>query len=162
MRGAIILTTALALAGCDSATEERPEVSGGRAVMRDASLPPGTAPRGASADAAALYPPGPPVTTELIRRGEERFLVFCSPCHGARGHGDGVVVSRGFPRPPSYDEERLRRAAPEHIVAVITYGVGNMYPYAERVLPEDRWAIARYIKTLQAGTASSAETKATP
>jgi len=83
-------------------------------------------------------------------------MAFCSPCHGARGAGDGVVVSRGFPPPPSYHQDRLRDAPPEHIVSVITNGTGTMYSYAERIPPEDRWAIAHYVKALQADATASA------
>jgi hypothetical protein len=60
------------------------------------------------------------------------------------------VVSRGFPAPPSYHQDRLRQVAPEHLVGIITDGVGRMYPYADRVPPEDRWAIAHHVKALQA------------
>jgi mono/diheme cytochrome c family protein len=141
-----------ALAACDSGTEDRAEVSSTRVVMRPhAPVPPGAVPRGTSAYIAALAPPGPAVTPALLQRGEERFLIFCSPCHGARGDGNGVVASRGFPAPPSYHQERLRGASPEHIVGVITDGIGRMYPYAERIPPEDRWAIAHHVKALQAG-----------
>jgi mono/diheme cytochrome c family protein len=137
-------------AGCDSGTEDTRDVSSTRVVMRPhVPVPPGTVPRGTSAQTAALMAPGPPAAPELVRRGRERFMAFCSPCHGASGNGDGVVVSRGFPRPPSYYEERLRHVTPERIVAVITRGIGAMYPYAERVPPEDRWAIAHYLKELQ-------------
>ena len=145
---------ALLAAGCDSATEPREDVSSTRAIMRASEpVPPGTVPRGASAAAAALAAPGPAPTPEFLRRGRERFLVFCSPCHGARGDGDGLVVSRGFPRPPSYHDTRLRAAGPEHIVGVITHGIGRMLSYAERIPAEERWAIAHYVKTLQSGTA---------
>jgi mono/diheme cytochrome c family protein len=85
-----------------------------------------------------------------MARGEERFRAFCSPCHGSTGRGDGTVVSRGFPPPPSYHEERLLSLSPEQIVQVITNGKGRMFPYADRVLPEERWAIAHYVKALQA------------
>jgi len=163
MTRALGLIAALGLAACDSGTEERPEATASRVVMRPyVAAPPGAAPRGALADVAALAAPGPAVTPELIRRGEERFLAFCSPCHGARGRGDGVVVSRGFPPPPSYFEERLRAAPPEHIVEVITHGVGKMYPYADRIPPEDRWAIAHYVKALQAGGTSGAGAASPP
>lgn len=118
---------------------------------------PGAVPRGTSALVAALAPPGPPVTPALLERGRERFLVFCSPCHGARGYGDGPVVSRGFPAPPSYHQERLLKAPPEHFVSVITTGIGRMYSYADRVPPTDRWAIAHYVKALQAAEAESDE-----
>ncbi len=140
-----------ALAACDSGTEQRAEVSWTRVVMRPHDpLPPGAVPRGASASAAALAAPGPPVTPALLERGRDRFTAFCTPCHGAKGYGDGPVVSRGFPVPPSYHQERLGQVAPEHIVGVVTNGVGRMYPYADRVPPEDRWAIAHYVKALQA------------
>jgi mono/diheme cytochrome c family protein len=100
--------------------------------------------------AAAVAPPGPAFTVERLQRGREQFETFCTPCHGARGYGDGPVVSRsGFPKPPSHHEDRLRAAPPAYFVEVITNGRGAMWPYAERILPEDRWAIAGYIKALQ-------------
>ena len=142
---------ALALAACDSGTEQRAEVSTTRVVMRPHEpLPPGAVPRGATASTAALAAPGPPVSPALLERGRDRFTAFCTACHGAKGYGDGPVVSRGFPAPPSYHQERLRQVAPEHIVGVVTNGVGRMYPYADRVPPEDRWAIAHHVKALQA------------
>jgi mono/diheme cytochrome c family protein len=151
MRRSLGALALVALAGCDSGTEQRADVSSTRVVMRPHdALPPGAVPRGAAGSMAALLPPGPPVTAALIDRGRERFLAFCSPCHGAKGHGDGAVVSRGFPAPHSYHQDRLREAPPEHIVTVITNGIGRMYPYADRVPPEDRWAIAHYVKALQA------------
>jgi mono/diheme cytochrome c family protein len=151
MRLMIGVLAVTALAGCDSGTEQRTEVSSTRVVMRPHDpVPPDTLPRGATASAAALLSPGPAVTPALLARGRERFLAYCSPCHGGTGSGDGPVVSRGFPAPPSYHHERLRQVAPEHIVGIITNGVGRMYPYAERVPPEDRWAIAHHVKALQA------------
>jgi mono/diheme cytochrome c family protein len=95
-------------------------------------------------------------------QGEERFRTFCSPCHGQGGRGDGAVVSRGFPPPPSYHDERLRTLSPEQIVQVITGGKGRMFSYADRVLPEERWAIAHYVKRLQrrgTGSPQDRETK---
>jgi mono/diheme cytochrome c family protein len=159
MRRAALLSLTLGvslLAGCDSGTEDTRDVSSTRVVMRPyVPVPPGSVPRGARGYAAALAPPGPPATRELLRRGQERFTAFCVPCHGAAGIGDGIVVTRGFPRPPSYHEDRLRGVPPEHIVGVITNGVGAMYPYAERIAPEDRWAIAHYVKALQAEETAS-------
>ncbi|HEX2137143.1 MAG TPA: cytochrome c [Microvirga sp.] len=152
MRLALIaLVLAPVLGGCDSGTKESRDVSSTRVVMRDhVPVPPETVPRGAGALAAGLAPPGPAVTPALLARGREQFAAFCSPCHGTSGRGDGTVVGRGFPRPPSYHEERLRGAPAAHFVAIITNGIGAMYPYAERVPPEDRWAIAHYVKALQA------------
>jgi mono/diheme cytochrome c family protein len=139
------------LVGCDTGTEDARDVSSTRVVMRPhVPVPAGTVPRGASAHEAALAAPGPPATPELLQRGRERFAIFCSPCHGASGTGDGIVVDRGFPRPPDYHQDRQRDLSPEHIVSVITNGVGTMYPFAERIPPEDRWAIAHYVKARQA------------
>jgi mono/diheme cytochrome c family protein len=91
----------------------------------------------------------PPMTLALVERGRERFNIFCSECHGSAGDADGMVVQRGFPRPPSFHEARLIAAPDEHFVDVMTHGYGVMYSYADRVPPADRWAIAAYIRALQ-------------
>lgn len=156
MRVATALLVIALLTGCDTGTEERDAVASTRTVQRSyVPVPPGAIPRGAAAQAAALVPPGPDVTPALVGRGEERFRAFCSPCHGLSGRGDGVVVSRGFPAPPSYLQDPLRALTPAQIVQVITHGKGRMFPYADRVLPEDRWAIAHYVKNLQRGETAS-------
>jgi hypothetical protein len=90
-----------------------------------------------------------PVTREILDRGRERFNIYCSPCHGFSGDGDGMIVQRGFRRPPSLHEDRLRTAPAGHIFDVITNGQGVMYPYGYRVAPRDRWAIIYYIRALQ-------------
>ena len=90
-----------------------------------------------------------PVTRELLERGRERYDIYCSVCHGRTGEGNGMIVQRGFPVPPSYHIERLRQAPVGHFFDVMTQGYGIMYSYAERVKPEDRWAIAAYIRALQ-------------
>ena len=84
-----------------------------------------------------------------LTRGQQRYNIYCSMCHGATGYGDGMIVRRGFVRPPSFHDERLRAAAPGYFVEVITHGYGAMYSYNDRVAPDDRWKIAAYIKTLQ-------------
>ena len=94
--------------------------------------------------------PPPPVTMALLERGQQRFDIYCSPCHARTGDGHGMIVQRGFPTPPSYYIERLRDAPIEHFFDVITHGYGVMYSYADRVSPEDRWAIIAYIRALQA------------
>jgi mono/diheme cytochrome c family protein len=138
------------LSGCDTGTEETTSISSTRVVQRAyVAAPSGTVPRGESRIEGALLPPGPEASPELIRRGEERFLVFCSPCHGAEGRGNGRVVAHGLPAPPTYHQERLRALSPLDIVTVITRGSGRMYSYADRVEPHDRWAIAHYVKLLQ-------------
>ena len=90
-----------------------------------------------------------PFTAARIERGRERFNIHCAVCHGADGYGQGIVVRRGFPPPPSYHSERLRQVADGHIFDVITNGYGKMYPYRSRVAVEDRWAIVGYIRALQ-------------
>ena len=90
-----------------------------------------------------------PVTKEIVERGRERYDVFCSPCHGYTGDGDGMIVQRGFRPPPSYHIDRLRKAPAGHFFSVITNGFGAMYPYGYRILPRDRWAIIAYIRALQ-------------
>lgn len=90
-----------------------------------------------------------PITRDILERGRERFDIYCSPCHGRTGEGNGTIVQRGFPAPPSYHIDRLREAPVGHIFDVITEGYGIMYPYAARVEPPDRWAIAAYIRVLQ-------------
>lgn len=90
-----------------------------------------------------------PVTEQVMARGQERFDVYCSPCHGRTGLGDGMVVRRGFPRPPMLSEQRLIDAPVGHFVDVITNGFGVMSDYAAQVRPEDRWAIAAYVRALQ-------------
>lgn len=103
-----------------------------------------------------LKPPSPPpVTMALLERGRQRFDINCSPCHGRLGNGEGMIVQRGFPRPPSYDIDRLRNVPSQHFYDVITHGYGVMYSYAGRVEPADRWAIAAYIRALQASAHAS-------
>jgi mono/diheme cytochrome c family protein len=90
-----------------------------------------------------------PLTRATYRRGQERFAIFCAPCHSVLGDGDGMVVRRGFPAPPSFHSERLRRAPDSHFYAVISHGYGAMYAYADRLNPQDRWAVVAYIRALQ-------------
>jgi mono/diheme cytochrome c family protein len=90
-----------------------------------------------------------PVTSELIDRGKNRFEIYCIVCHGKFGNGDGMVVRRGFPKPPTYHDDRLRNAPVGHFFDVMTNGWGKMNSYAAQVSPADRWAIAAYIRTLQ-------------
>jgi mono/diheme cytochrome c family protein len=90
-----------------------------------------------------------PVTSDVMARGQERFNVFCSPCHGQTGEGNGMVVQRGFRAPPSYHEQRLRDAPAGYFFDVMTNGFGAMYDYSSQVSVSDRWAIAAYIRALQ-------------
>jgi mono/diheme cytochrome c family protein len=89
------------------------------------------------------------VDEALMRRGRERYDIFCTPCHGLTGDGDGMVVQRGYRRPPSFHVDRLREAPPGHIYDVITNGFGAMPDYAAQIPVRDRWAIAAYMRALQ-------------
>jgi mono/diheme cytochrome c family protein len=100
--------------------------------------------------------PAPPLTLALLQRGQERFRIHCTPCHSELGDGNGMVVQRGFPHPPSYHIDRLREAPTQHFYDVMTNGYGAMYSFASRVAPDDRWAIAGYIRALQLSQHASA------
>lgn len=89
------------------------------------------------------------IDAQLLARGQQRFEIYCAPCHGLVGDGNGIVVQRGFPSPPSYHSDRLRNAPAGHFFDVITNGFGRMYDYSDRVAPADRWAIVAYIRALQ-------------
>lgn len=102
------------------------------------------------------------ITPDLLRRGRERFEIYCSPCHGRTGDGQGMVVRRGFRQPPSYFIPRLREAPDGHFFEVITNGFGEMYSYANRVSAADRWAITAYIRALQLSEAATLEDVPTP
>ena len=153
--GIALVGLTLALAACDNmanqarrnpyelpygAQENWPVTPLATAIARDEPLKP---------------PSPPPVTMALLERGRQRFDINCSPCHGRLGEGDGMIVQRGFPRPPSYNIERLRNVPSQHFYDVITHGYGIMYSYADRVEPVDRWAIAAYIRALQASASAS-------
>lgn len=90
-----------------------------------------------------------PVDRAVLERGRERYRIYCTPCHGELGDGKGIIVQRGFTSPPSYHDDRLREAPLGHFFQVITQGHGAMYSFASRVAPQDRWAIASYIRALQ-------------
>ena len=90
-----------------------------------------------------------PVTPELLSRGRERFDIYCAVCHGRTGEGDGMIVQRGYSRPPSFHDDRLRTAPDSHFFEVMTNGFGGMPAYANVVSPRDRWAITAYIRALQ-------------
>jgi mono/diheme cytochrome c family protein len=98
--------------------------------------------------AAAMFPFG--MTRQDLDRGEERYNIYCSPCHDRRGEGNGMVIQRGFQRqPPSYHTERLRQAAPGYLYDVITNGFATMPDYRAQIAVDDRWRIVAYLKALQ-------------
>lgn len=89
------------------------------------------------------------MTRRDLLRGQERFTIYCAPCHAATGEGDGMIVRRGFTKPPSFHVQKLREAPVGHFVDVMTNGYGAMYSYSDRVSVDDRWRIAAYIRVLQ-------------
>jgi mono/diheme cytochrome c family protein len=123
-------------------------------------LPPDTVARGFLREDKAMYagiaPSGSfvtelpvPLTRELLVRGHERFDIFCSPCHGKLGNGLGMIVQRGFKQPSSFHVDRLRQQPIGYFFDVMTQGFGQMPNYASQVSPEDRWAVAAYVRALQ-------------
>jgi mono/diheme cytochrome c family protein len=154
VRPAAIIAVAAAtmsVAACDNMANQPKRLPyelpyGAKSEHWPATPPPNTVARDDPAK-----PPGPlPVTLALLQRGQQRFDIYCSPCHGRFGDGNGRIVQRGFPHPPSYYSARLRQVSNQHIYDVITNGYGVMYSYAARVEPADRWAIVAYIRALQA------------
>ena len=89
------------------------------------------------------------ITEAMLSRGRQSFDIDCAPCHGRSGDGEGIIVQRGFPKPPSLFSDELTKAKAQHFYDVITNGRGVMYSYADRVSSADRWAIAAYIRALQ-------------
>ena len=89
------------------------------------------------------------IDDRVMARGQERFNIYCSPCHGRTGFGDGMVVRRGYRRPPSYHDDRLRNVPIGHLFDVISNGFGAMPDYAAQINVEDRWAIVAYVRALQ-------------
>ena len=150
--GTSIVMVALLLAGCgDQSMTEQPRYTtyAPSKLWRDGTaarpIPAGTVAR--DADPAAERQP--PLTEALMRRGREQYDVFCTPCHARSGDGNGIVVQRGFPRPPPLAAPGLRGATAQHLYDVIRDGFGVMYPFASRIAPADRWAIVAYMRALQ-------------
>jgi hypothetical protein len=90
-----------------------------------------------------------PVNRELLERGEERYKIFCTPCHGLQGDGNGMIAIRGMKHPPSFHQDRLRQAPNGYFFDNITNGFGAMYGYSAQIPPRDRWAIIAYVRALQ-------------
>ena len=96
---------------------------------------------------AATFPK--PVTIGMLKRGQERYDIYCAPCHSKTGDGLGMIVQRGMIQPESFHSQRLLDVEVGHYFDVVTNGFGNMYSYEERIDPADRWAIAAYVRALQ-------------
>jgi mono/diheme cytochrome c family protein len=143
-RAVLVMFTLLALlSGCDDMTAQ-PNAG---PWSREATLVVTPAQDAVAWGDAAIKPPA--LTLALLQRGQQRFRIDCTPCHSELGDGNGMVVQRGFPAPPSYHIDRLRQAPTQHFYDVMTNGYGAMYSFAGGVSPQDRWAIAAYIRALQ-------------
>ena len=162
--GAILLL-ALALSGCTMTMRDQPHFEPYESTSffqdeRTARLPVAdTVPRGLAKTDELLYTGKSdgqfsqvfpfPITADLLARGQERYDIYCAPCHDQIGTGKGMVVQRGFKQPPSLHEDRLREAPPGYIYNAIANGFGTMPSYANRIPVEDRWLIVAYVKALQ-------------
>ena len=150
----VLLAFVLLLSRCDQSMQVQHRAEPNRTTDAWASgavarpVPEGTVARGAGAYLAALHDP-PRATPALLARGRERYDIFCSACHGYTGDGDGMVVQRGYPRPPSLLSPQVRAESARRIVDAISNGKGTMFSYAAQLAPHDRWAIAAYIRALQ-------------
>lgn len=176
MTRALMLGCLLLLAGCEGAKQDmydqpryktyaasplfddgaaaRPPVAGTEARARGAFADSSGGRQGADlvkadVDAERAQTNPYPVDLALLKRGQDRYTIYCMPCHSPAGDGDGLVVRRGFPAPPTFHQDRLRTVADRHFYDVITQGYGVMLPYADRVEPADRWAIIAFIRALQ-------------
>jgi len=164
-RGAVLILLAAAVTACRQDMHDQPKYRPlrGSDIFADkrSARPfvPGTVARGTLREDTVLYTgkigndfvteiPAK-VTADLLARGQAQFQVFCSPCHGRTGRGDGMIVQRGFKKPSSYHVDRLRQMPIGYFYDVITNGFGAMSDYSAQVPPQDRWAIAAYIRTLQ-------------
>lgn len=146
---------ALALAGCDKdmSMQNKDKTWHAAQALPNGLRWPLTPPNGmVTRDAPA---PPPKLSLALLQRGRQRYEIDCAPCHAATGDGDGMIVERGFPKPPPLDDQRIVAAPTRHYVDVITNGYGIMYSFAERVAPGDRWAVAAYIRALQRARAGT-------
>jgi len=164
--GAALALSVLLLAGCRQDMHDQPKYvplrpsdffADGRSAR---PIPEGTVSRG-NLKEDTLYYTGKgadgkpsnqfpmPVTKELILRGEQRYNIYCTPCHDRTGNGNGMIVRRGYRRPPTYHSDRMREQPNGYYYDVITNGFGAMPDYAAQIQPQDRWAIVAYIRALQ-------------
>ena len=152
----VLAALGLAIVACDNMANQPKrlpyELPAGKTA--EANWPAAPPPGAVARDDQPVTPP--PLTLALLERGRERFDIACAPCHGRDGDGKGVIVERGFPAPPAFAIDRLRAAPVQHFYDVITNGYGAMFPYANRVMPRDRWAIVAYIRALQGSSDAKA------
>lgn len=169
-RGSLELNPAVPKPGAAQAAAAKPAAAAtaagpaaaapGAPAASGAQMVPATNPAGSAAAPPAI-PVGEDgfpfkVTKEILDRGQSRFNISCAPCHSRIGDGNGMIVHRGFRRPPSYHDERLRKAPASYFYDVMTNGFGAMSSYADQLTPEDRWKVIAYIRVLQLSQGASA------
>lgn len=155
----VALALAAALAGCGE--ENMRDQPRGNAFKGSAAFSDGAAARSWAAGAVPRQPspyeaddlarpaPRPTVTMDQMLLGQQRFNTFCSPCHAEDGSGQGMIPRHTFPQPPSFHTDETRALSDDDLYRVITSGLGKMPPYANQVIPEERWAVVAYIRALQ-------------
>jgi mono/diheme cytochrome c family protein len=157
-----LVSICLLLAGCDQmAVQPRADAYEPSALFKNGQvnqLPPDGVVAQEDAGWQASAETRPPMSAALLARGQVRYRIACVQCHGEAGDGDGVIVSRGFPRPPPLAGEAMQRLTSAQVVQVIAHGYGIMYPQADKVSPADRWAIAAYVQALQLSQAAQPAT----
>lgn len=164
---ALVLTAATVLAGCENGVRNMYTQARDDPLAYSPLWPDGRSSRPLEADTVAfsagalaetssgrqgVIPPpasGPVYTAAALERGRREFEIYCAPCHGPAGDGDGYIAHRGFPHPPSYHSRSLRDAPDSLFYDVITRGYGIMFPYGDRLAPADRWDVVAYIRALQ-------------
>jgi mono/diheme cytochrome c family protein len=137
----------------DDGRSERPLIDGTVArghLNDDTALYTGMGPDGKPLDAFPF-----PVTAEVMQRGQQRYDVYCAPCHDRTGSGNGMIVRRGYKQPPSYNSDEVRQLPNGRIYDVIAHGFGAMPDYAAQIQPHDRWAIVAYVRALQAAQSAT-------
>ena len=95
------------------------------------------------------FPAGLEVTETFVKRGQDRYQIYCAPCHGALGDGNGITKSYGMVATPTYHDERLRTMPDGEFYNTITHGKNTMFPYADKLSPDERWAVVAYVRALQ-------------
>jgi mono/diheme cytochrome c family protein len=162
MKALSILLVLLALSACDESMDNQNRTRTYRASTglpswpspTEALVPPdGTVSQEQYRREQALRDP-PQVSRALLARGRARYDIYCAPCHGLTGMGDGFIVSRGFPAPRPLDDPALRTASAKVMLDAISNGKGMMYSFSDRVAPRDRWAIVAYMRALQLAAAN--------
>ncbi len=146
------LPTSKSSSATNSTTETTAQSSA--SADNESNLPPGSpqkavVPPGFIDDSAFVSEFPVSVSEEMIRHGHNRYMIYCVVCHDPLGTGHGRIVERGYTQPPSYHIDRLRKMPPGRLFAVVTEGYGSMPSYADQIPPEDRWAIAAYVRALQ-------------